>query len=103
MNFSQKNIFVTFLFILFIPSITLSKEENFNLWLNKLKDEAIEKGISKETVIKTINKIEILPNIINKDRQQPEFIDNFSDKFLGPHPKSTINSFSCKSILLLIK
>ena len=79
MNFSQKNIFVTFLFILFIPSITLSKEENFNLWLNKLKDEAIEKGISKETVIKTINKIEILPNIINKDRQQPEFIDNFSD------------------------
>ena len=79
MNFSQKNIFVTFLFILFIPSITLSKEENFNLWLNKLKDEAIEKGISKETVIKTINKIEILPNILNKDRQQPEFIDNFSD------------------------
>lgn len=79
MNFSQKNIFVTFLFILFIPSLALSKEENFDLWLNNLKNEAIDRGISKEIAIKTIDKIEILPNILKQDRQQSEFIDNFTD------------------------
>lgn len=56
-------------------------QDNFNLWLEALKQEAIAAGISEKTATATINHVALMPSIIELDRAQPEFISPFLDYY----------------------
>lgn len=55
--------------------------EDLNLWLEDLKQEAISLGITEKTANAAISRVEILPNIIELDRAQPEFVSPFLDYY----------------------
>jgi membrane-bound lytic murein transglycosylase B len=55
--------------------------EDFAVWLDDLKQEAISVGITEKTANETIGKVQILPNIIELDRAQPEFVSPFLDYY----------------------
>ena len=50
----------------------MPSNEEWNVWLNNIKFEAIQKGISKETVYKELEGILPQKKIILRDRCQPE-------------------------------
>ena len=50
--------------------------EDFNSWVISFKDYALKKGISKETLDKTMSKVKFLPKVIKYDRYQPEFYED---------------------------
>lgn len=56
-------------------------EPAFDVWLNRLQEDAIENGISIETSTKAVQKIQFLPEVIAQDRAQPEFITPFIDYY----------------------
>jgi membrane-bound lytic murein transglycosylase B len=56
-------------------------QDDFSTWLNGFKQEALSTGISDKTVTATINHIELLPDIIQLDRAQPEFISPFLEYY----------------------
>jgi membrane-bound lytic murein transglycosylase B len=51
--------------------------EDFSSWLNKLRQEALTKGISEATLQEALDKLEPIPRIIELDRKQPEFTQTF--------------------------
>ena len=55
--------------------------DDFNVWLTALKQEALAAGISDKTATATINHIELMPNVIRLDLAQPEFIRPFLDYY----------------------
>jgi len=55
--------------------------EDFNVWLSELRQEAISVGITEKTASAIVNHVEILPNIIELDRAQPEFVSPFLDYY----------------------
>jgi membrane-bound lytic murein transglycosylase B len=72
-------IFSVFFYSLFVsPAFA---HEDFNVWLNDLKKEAVGKGITEKTASAIVNHVEILPNIIELDRTQPEFVSPFLDYY----------------------
>lgn len=75
-------------FILTLPAILLvlysgisSAEEDFSTWLQGLKQEAIESGVSEQTVTAVIDHIKYIPGVIKLDKAQPEFISTFLDYY----------------------
>ena len=73
------SITVALLYLLY-SSVAVAQEE-FTVWLNGLKQEAIAAGISDATVTASINHIEFMPNIIKLDLAQPEFISPFLEYY----------------------
>ncbi|HSH54546.1 MAG TPA: lytic murein transglycosylase [Methylotenera sp.] len=59
----------------------ISIAEEFTVWLDGLKQEAKEAGISDDTITATINHIVLIPSVIKLDRAQPEFISPFFDYY----------------------
>jgi len=72
----MKKITLFFLIIFNICSQSLYGNENFNLWLNNFKKDAIKMGISKSTVNGVMNDAKFLPKVIEYDRYQPEFYED---------------------------
>jgi len=60
---------------------TASAREDLNIWLEELKQEAISAGISEKTASVTVNHVEILSDVIELDRAQPEFLSPFLDYY----------------------
>ncbi|HYN53676.1 MAG TPA: lytic murein transglycosylase [Methylotenera sp.] len=71
---------VLFLLCLFSLNVAFAQDD-FNVWLYELKQEALIAGISEKTAAATINHVELLPNIIKLDRAQPEFMSTFFDYY----------------------
>ncbi len=67
-----------FFVIIFFFNINLSiaHEHNFQNWLNKFNQLAIEKGISKNTIDLVMQNAKFLPKVIEYDRYQPEFYED---------------------------
>jgi membrane-bound lytic murein transglycosylase B len=58
----------------FCISLALAGEPpSFQNWLADLREEALSKGISPNTLDKTLNNLEPIPRIIELDSNQPEF------------------------------
>lgn len=53
--------------------------EGFAAWLKALRAEAIEKGISAQTVDAVVSDINHLPRVIAKDRKQAEFHETYEE------------------------
>ena len=69
------NTFV-FIFITLFSSNLFSIENNFDQWKKNFKIYASKKGISKNTLDRTIDSTKFLPNVIKYDRYQPEFYED---------------------------
>lgn len=52
-------------------------QDGVEVWLNSLRQDALEAGVSAKTVNATIHHIDLLPNVIKLDLAQPEFISPF--------------------------
>ena len=67
-----------FFVIIFFFNINLciADEHNFQNWLNKFNQLAIEKGISKNTIDLVMQNAKFLPKVIEYDRYQPEFYED---------------------------
>lgn len=62
-------------------SNTAFAREDLSDWLQELKQEAMSLGVTEKTANATINHIEMLPNVIELDRAQPEFVSPFLDYY----------------------
>ena len=51
-------------------------EESFENWLSKYKKNALNKGISQETIDITFKNVKFLDQVIKYDRKQPEFFED---------------------------
>jgi len=76
----KKNI-ITYLLILLVIAVfnltsVASSEETFNNWLNTFKTEALNKGISQNTLDLAFKNVKFLDQVIKYDRKQPEFYED---------------------------
>ena len=65
-----------YIVLISLNSFTTSFGEDFNDWVISFKDYAMDQGISKVTLDKTMSKVKFLPNVIKYDRYQPEFYED---------------------------
>ena len=67
--------FILVLYFIFFQTYANSNTD-FNNWLISFKEYALEQGISKKTLEKTMSKVQFLPKVIKYDRYQPEFYED---------------------------
>jgi len=51
--------------------------EDFNQWKQNFKQEALAAGISADTLNKFLPRMSLLPQVVQADRKQPEFVSTF--------------------------
>jgi membrane-bound lytic murein transglycosylase B len=57
----------------------LAQEKSFEEWLLDLRAEAMDRGITRETLDTSFASVEaIIPRVLELDRSQPEFVQTFS-------------------------
>jgi len=71
--------YITFIFL---NNINPIYAEDFNSWIISFKNYAMNKGISKKTLDKTMSKVKFLPKVIEYDRYQPEFYED-TNTYIG--------------------
>ena len=59
--------------------------DDFNSWLISFKEYAINQGVSKNTLDKTMSMVKFLPDFIKYDRYQPEFYED-SNTYVSIRP-----------------
>ena len=64
------------IYLIFIPSILLADNKDFNLWVKDFKLKAINSGISKDVTEDAMSNVRFLPKVIEYDRYQPEFYED---------------------------
>ncbi len=77
--FIKKSIYLFVLFLL-IPAQAYAAQ-SFEQWLGELKQEALSKGISSQTVNTALNGIKPIPRVIELDRKQPEGRMSFGEYY----------------------
>ena len=65
--------YFTILLFVIITNNLLADTEEFSIWLDNFKIRAEKSGISRTTIDETLNRVEVIPRIIELDRNQPEF------------------------------
>jgi len=76
-RFQRHYLKIIFLIGINLCSSSLSAQENFDAWLMEVEQQAVLNGVSTETAKKVCQHIQFLPNVIELDRAQPEFISPF--------------------------
>ena len=67
---------IFYITLIFLNDINPIYAEDFNSWIISFKNYAMNKGISKKTLDKTMSKVKFLPKVIEYDRYQPEFYED---------------------------
>jgi membrane-bound lytic murein transglycosylase B len=77
----QRKLVFLFLFLLMIfPALAPAAEpDQFEAWLQALRQEAIQQGISEQTVQTALADVKPIERVIELDRAQPEFTQTFLD------------------------
>ena len=65
--------YFTILLFIIITNNLSAKTEEFSIWIDNFKIRAEKSGISKTTIDETLNRVKLIPRIIELDRNQPEF------------------------------
>ncbi len=75
-----KYFFLFLLLSVFFTNYSQSSEstEGFKIWLDEYKENALKKGISKETLETVFKDVKFLDKVIKYDRKQPEFFEDTS-------------------------
>lgn len=68
-------------FTLLLTSSVSAAEDDFSVWLENVRIEAMVSGISDNTANDVVSRIQFLPDVIVMDRSQPEFISPFLDYY----------------------
>ena len=68
------------LLIAFFSTATFAQDE-FSIWLDEFKMQARVEGISEATITDTLSHVELLPNLIQLDHEQPEFVSPFLEYY----------------------
>jgi len=68
-------LFLLIFFLIFSNSLNAS-EKTFDEWIISFKKNALDEGISNETVNLVMSTAKFLPNVIKYDRYQPEFYED---------------------------
>ncbi len=66
------NIIILLVLLLFLPFPVQAADKSFDIWLNGLKKEAEEEGISRNIVEKATKGIKPIARVLELDRKQPE-------------------------------
>ncbi|TAH36580.1 MAG: lytic murein transglycosylase [Alphaproteobacteria bacterium] len=66
-------------FWMLLPSVCHADDSDFQVWLSNFRTQAFKQGVSAETINKHFNSIQYLPDVIAKDRNQPEFKLTFAE------------------------
>ena len=77
---------------------------DFASWMTALRAEARAKGISKATLDSALTDIELVPRVVELDRNQPEFkmtLDRYLTKFVSPWRRETASQMLVKHADLL--
>ena len=69
----QAWLWVVLLFLLAGSGAAMAQQQDFEQWLSEFRQEALSKGISKETFDQAFKGVAPIPRIIELDRKQPEF------------------------------
>ena len=64
--------FTIFIFVI-ITSNLIANKLDFQVWLDEFKVRAEKSGISRKTIDESLSKAEIIPKVIEFDKNQPEF------------------------------
>jgi len=67
---------IIYIILISLNNIGSINAEDFNSWIISFKNYAMNKGISKETLDKTMSEVKFLPKVIEYDRYQPEFYED---------------------------
>lgn len=68
------------LFVLIaLPACTHAQDNDFHSWLSNYRNNAAEAGVKSDTINRVFADIEFIPDVIVKDRSQPEFTLSFAD------------------------
>ena len=65
-----------FKFFFFTLAFATTPENNFDDWLISYKKNALQKGISQETINIAFKNVKFLKQVIRYDRKQPEFFED---------------------------
>lgn len=61
------------------PALAEPVEPEFTAWLEGVRQEALARGISPATLDRVLTGLKPIPNVIELDQRQPEFVDAFLD------------------------
>lgn len=91
---STRLIFSSLLCICFlvVANPVLAAKENFDVWLLKVKAEALTKGISQTTIDEAFANVKILERVVALDRKQPETTQTFQQYMEKRLPKSLVDA-----------
>ena len=81
---------IFYITLIFLNNINPIYAEDFNSWIISFKNYAMNKGISKKTLDKTMSKVKFLPKVIEYDRYQPEFYED-TNTYIGKRTTSFSN------------
>ncbi len=77
--------------LLLVSGTAFAEQQDFGVWLNELRQEAIGKGISEQTFDTAFKDVKPIPRIIELDRKQPEFTLTLEQYVSRVVPKRRIN------------
>lgn len=77
----QASAVLSLLIVFLSPSILQAQQQSFAEWLEELRREAAEQGISEQTLT-ALDDVEPLERVIELDNSQPEFVQTFT-RYLG--------------------
>jgi membrane-bound lytic murein transglycosylase B len=75
----KKYLYILAFIITTLPALVLPAQgsDDFSIWLEGLRQEAREKGISETTLHAALDNLQPIPRVIELDRRQPEFTQTF--------------------------
>lgn len=74
-----------------LPLTANAAPKDFDKWLKDVRQDALNKGISKETVKEALSDVTYLPRVIELDRKQPEGTMTFSKYIQNVLPQSRVD------------
>ena len=69
---------VAALFLALLGVVTAARADGFDDWLQGLKRDAAAQGVSQPTLTAALNGLRPMPDVLDKDRNQPEFTMTFA-------------------------
>ncbi len=82
--------YFTILLFVIITNNLLANTEEFSIWIDNFKIRAEKSSISRTTIDETLNRVELIPRIIELDRSQPEFtltLSEYLNRVVSKHRK----------------
>jgi membrane-bound lytic murein transglycosylase B len=95
---ARRAVNVCLLALLICASVPAANADDFADWMQTLRAEARAAGISKATLDAALTDIELIPRVVELDRNQPEFKMTL-DRYLGQFVSSTRQATAAQKLV----